>query len=464
MKIVVTGATGFVGRPLVSRLLAKGHEVVAWTRDVERARLHLPALCDAERWDAHAAIDPARLAGVDAIVHLAGESVASGRWTEARKREMRESRVASSRALVDAIAALPEGQRPRALVAASAIGYYGDRGDEILSERSSPGSGFLAELCRDWEGAVAAAGEHGVRTVSVRVGVVLGKDGGALQAMLPPFRLGFGGRVGPGTQWMSWIHLDDLVELFVLAVEGGNVRGVVNGVAPHPVTNAELTRALARALGRPALVPVPGVALRALFGEMASVLLASQRVVPDVARDLGFGFRFRDLDAALADLLGDLAHELVFEQWVPRPPDEVFPFFAEARNLEKITPDFLRFEVLDVTPEELGDGTVIDYKLSLHGIPVRWQSVIESWQPGRCFADRQTRGPYSVWHHVHEFEPVRGGTLLRDRIRFAVPLGALGEAVGGGFVRRDVEKIFAFRRARIAEMFGHGDDARHQSA
>jgi len=469
MKIVVTGATGFVGRPVVALLLEHGHEVVAWTRDPERARASLPALCATERWDPHVATRPELLRGVDAVVHLAGESVAGSRWTEARKREIRSSRVDGSRALVDAIAALPDGERPSALISASAIGVYGDRGDELLDESSTPGSGFLADVCREWEAEVARAAGLGVRTVSVRVGVVLGKDGGALQAMLPPFRLGAGGRVGAGTQWMSWIHLDDLVALFVHAVETADVSGIVNGVAPEPATNAAFTRELGRALGRPTILPVPAVALRLLLGEMAAILLASQRVTPARTLASGFSFRFPALGPALDDLLADPTHELVFEQWVPRPPEEVFPFFSDARNLEKITPDFLEFHVLAVTPEEIGEGTVIDYRLKLRGVPLRWRSVIEEWSPGRRFVDRQTRGPYAVWHHTHEFEPARGGTLLRDRVRYAVPLGTLGETVAGTFVRRDVEKIFAFRRAKVEEMFGkpagsHDGDRRGRAA
>ncbi len=467
MKIVVTGATGFVGRPLVRSLLAHGHEVVAWTRNPERARLGLPARCGTQSWDPHRVTPPELLRSVDAVVHLAGESVAGSRWTEQRKREIRASRIDGSRSLVDAITALPANERPRALISASAIGFYGDRGDEMLDEASPAGSGFLADVCRDWEAEVARAGSTGVRTVAVRVGVVLGKDGGALQAMLPPFRLGAGGRVGSGTQWMSWIHLDDLVALFVHAVETEALSGIVNGVAPTPVTNADFTRALGRALGRPTIVPVPGFALKLLLGEMSDILLASQRVVPQQTLASGFVFRFPELGAALHDLLADPAHELIFEQWVPRTPDEVFPFFSDARNLEKITPDFLAFKVLDVTPEPVREGTIINYKLTLRGVPLRWQSVIEEWSPGRRFVDRQTRGPYETWHHTHEFEPSRGGTILRDRVRYAVPLGVVGETVAGGFVRRDVERIFAHRHATIEKLFGspagdrNGDERGH---
>ena len=200
MKVVVTGATGFVGRPLVRALVARGHQVTAWTRSPERARIDLPALCDVEAWDPHAPTDPAKLRGVDAILHLAGESVAGGRWTKQRKDEILASRVDSSRSIVDALQALSANERPRALIAASAIGYYGDRGDEVLTERATPGEGFLADVCRAWEGEVARADALGVRTVSVRVGIVLGRGGGALESMLPPFRLGGGGRIGSGRQ------------------------------------------------------------------------------------------------------------------------------------------------------------------------------------------------------------------------------------------------------------------------
>jgi uncharacterized protein len=454
MKVVVTGATGFVGRPLVRALIARGHDVVAWTRDPARARIHLPALCAVEAWDPHAATDPAKLRGVDAIVHLAGESVAGSRWTKERKNEILASRVDSSRSIVDALQAMSSADRPRALIAASAIGFYGDRGDELLTERSSAGEGFLADVCRAWEGEVARADALGVRTVSVRVGVVLGRDGGALQAMLPPFRLGGGGRIGSGRQWMSWVHLDDLVALFAHALENDQLAGIVNGTAPNPVTNAVFTAELGRVLSRPTILPVPAIALRVVLGEMSKILLASQRVSPERTLASGFAFRWPELGPALESLLSDSAHELIFEQWVPRTPEQVFPFFADAHNLEKITPDFLKFNVQKVTPETIGEGTTIDYKLVLRGIPLRWRSVIEEWVPGRKFVDRQVKGPYSLWHHTHEFEPARGGTILRDRVRFAVPVGALGDVVAGGFVMSDVQKIFEFRHQKIEEMFG----------
>ncbi len=279
MNISITGASGFIGRHLVKSLAQAGHSPRALSR-------HAP---------------PAEsLREADAVIHLAGEPVAQ-RWTAEAKRRIRESRVEGTRNLVAALAALP--RRPEALICASAIGYYGSRGDEILTESSAPGSGFLPEVCVAWEREAQAAEAFGMRVVRVRTGLVLDAGGGALVRMLPPFRMGLGGRLGSGRQWMSWIHLEDLAALFQFAVER-QVRGPLNAVAPYPVTNSDFTRELARTLGRPAVFPVPGFALRLLFGEMADVLLTSQRVVPGAAEAAGFRFRFPQLAEALAGLLG----------------------------------------------------------------------------------------------------------------------------------------------------------------
>ncbi len=278
MNITISGASGFIGRHLLKSLATAGHAPRALSR-------HAP---------------PAEsLREADVVIHLAGEPIAQ-RWTVEAKRRIRESRVTGTRDLVEALATLP--RRPQALICASAIGYYGSRGDEILTESSVPGSGFLPELCVAWEGEAQAAEAFGIRVVRMRTGVVLDAGGGALQRMLPPFRMGVGGRLGSGRQWMSWIHLEDLAGLFQFAVES-RVRAPLNGVAPYPVTNSDFTRELARALGRPAVFPVPGFALRLIFGEMADVLLASQRVAPAAAEAAGFRFRFPQLAPALASLL-----------------------------------------------------------------------------------------------------------------------------------------------------------------
>jgi hypothetical protein len=281
MKIAISGASGFIGRHLVKSLAQAGHSLCALSR-------HAPASLAAES-----------LRESDVIIHLAGEPVAQ-RWTAAAKQRIRDSRVVGTHSLVETLATLP--RRPKALICASAIGYYGSRGDEILTESSAPGSGFLPEVCVAWEREAQAAEAFGIRVVRVRIGVVLAAGGGALPRMLPPFRMGVGGRLGNGRQWMSWIHQEDLVALFQFAVES-QIRGALNAVAPHPVTNSDFTRELARALRRPALFPVPEFALRLLFGEMAAVLLASQRIAPGAAGAAGFPFRFPQLPPALADLL-----------------------------------------------------------------------------------------------------------------------------------------------------------------
>ncbi|MGD0947732.1 MAG: TIGR01777 family oxidoreductase [Candidatus Binatia bacterium] len=338
MRILITGATGFIGSHLVRRLLAGGHTVVALTRNVESARRLLPVRCECRAWDPGSGPQAADLQGVGAVVHLAGEGILDRRWTSARKQVLLESRVTGTRALVRALAALPATARPATLLSASAIGYYGDRGDEELDEAAGPPAGgppgrsplgrsgqvaaaasgfmlvgtrrqapaagcnFLAEVCEAWEHEAFAAEELGVRVAIIRTGVVLGKDGGALRKMLPLFRLGVGGRLGSGRQWMSWINVGDLVGLFAHAIDHTEVSGVLNGVAPTPVTNAEFTAVLGRALRRPAVLAVPAIVLRLALGEMSTVLLASQRVLPRAAQRLGFEFRYPEIGPALADL------------------------------------------------------------------------------------------------------------------------------------------------------------------
>jgi uncharacterized protein (TIGR01777 family) len=298
MRFAVTGASGFIGRRLLAMLESTGHEVHALGRAPRKG------LRPAVRffvWDpAEGPPPPASFEGVDAVIHLAGEPIAQ-RWSGEAKRRIRSSRLDGTSRLVQGMVALP--QKPSVLVSGSAIGFYGDRGDEVLTELSSPGTGFLPEVCLEWEKAAALAEEHGVRTVVVRTGVVLGRNGGALAKMLPPFRMGVGGPVSPGSQWMSWIHIDDMARLLLFAAETASLRGPVNAVSPKPVTNADFSRALGRALKRPAILPTPQFALRLLFGEMSEILTGSQRVQPRAAQTAGFEFRHTEVFAALKDLM-----------------------------------------------------------------------------------------------------------------------------------------------------------------
>ncbi len=295
MRITLTGATGFVGTRLVNRLLAAGHEITILSRKARAGSSPRYVVWNPERQDAPAAA----FDGCDAVIHLAGEPVAQ-RWNDAVKRRIRDSRVEGTRKLVRTLSRLPV--KPQVLISTSAVGYYGSRGDEALTEESAPGEGFLPEVCVEWEKEAAAAEAFGIRVAAIRVGIVLGR-GGALDQMLPAFRLGAGGRLGSGKQWMPWIHLDDLVSLYVFALENKSVRGGLNGSAPHPVTNRDFTAALAKAVSRPAIIPVPVFALKLLFGEMAQVMLASQRVIPEAATLAGFEFKFPRIGPALDQVL-----------------------------------------------------------------------------------------------------------------------------------------------------------------
>ncbi|MGJ5815512.1 TIGR01777 family oxidoreductase [Paludibaculum fermentans] len=294
MKITLTGATGFLGSALTAHLRSEGHDLRILSRNPAGRAGYFA-------WDPQSGQPPeASLAGADAVVHLAGEPVAQ-RWSPSVKAAIRRSRVEGTRHLVEALTTL--SPRPQVLVSASATGYYGDRGAEVLSEVSKPGRGFLPDTCREWEATADLARALGIRVVKLRTGVVLGRGGGALAKMLPPFRAGIGGPLAGGRQWMSWIHVQDMVRLIGWAVSNQEVQGPINCVSPNPVTNKDFTRILAAALHRPAFLPVPAFALKLLYGEMAAVLTESQRVMPVAALDQGFQFQRPELGEALSDLL-----------------------------------------------------------------------------------------------------------------------------------------------------------------
>jgi uncharacterized protein len=305
LRVALTGATGLIGGRLLARLREDGAETTILTRNAARTRQRL-SLTSSERaldWQPTSEAAPAdALRGRDAVVHLAGEPIAQ-RWSEDVKRELRDSRVLGTQNLVAALRELSDAERPRTLISGSAVGYYGPRGEEPLDEDAPAGSDFLATVCREWEHEAALASELGVRVVHVRTGVVLDRSGGALAKMLPPFRLGIGGPVAGGEQFMSWVHADDIGGLIAAALSDERWSGPVNASAPVPVTNRDFSRALGRALHRPALLPVPSVALHLLYGEMAEIVTTGQRAVPAKALVLGYEFAQPDLDAALRDAL-----------------------------------------------------------------------------------------------------------------------------------------------------------------
>jgi uncharacterized protein len=295
-RVLVSGVSGPIGAAILSYLESQGARIVRLVRGSARG-------ADQVSWDPLRPLAPAVVSGFEAVIHLAGESV-TGRWTDARKKAIRESRVLGTKHLAQALAQAQS--RPRVFICASAIGYFGNRGDEVLTETSAPGQGFLPEVCREWEAASGTAANAGIRTVNLRFGLVLSPKGGALEKMLIPFRVGAGGKIGSGQQWWSWVHVDDIVGAVHHALHTDSLSGPVNMVAPNPARNAEFTRVLASVLRRPAFLHVPKFALRLAFGEMAAeeLLLSSERVQPAKLLASGYAFRFAELRAALEELVG----------------------------------------------------------------------------------------------------------------------------------------------------------------
>jgi uncharacterized protein len=452
MKILVTGATGLVGRNLLPLLKDNGHEVIALTRDTDSAGVRLPIACQIIRWDPtdHTLL-PNFPENIDAVIHLCGEGIADGRWTRKRKQAIYDSRVLSTRNLLNLIS--KSKSLPKVWISASAIGYYKSSNHSTLEETSPPGDGFLAKVCKDWETETFKADTLGIRTLALRLGVILGHDGGITAKMLPPFRMGLGGPLGKGDSWMSWIHVRDVSGLILTALENPSYRGPINAVSPHPVKNSEFTSTLAGILKRPAFFSIPAFVLKLLFGEMSQLLLISQNVSAQKAVDLGYKFIYPKLKTALKIICDQTGHKIVTEQWVPQPIDKVFDFFSDPKNLELLTPSFLHFKIVKVSHPKAQDGTEVDYRLKLHSVPVRWQSRITGWVPNKRFSDLQTRGPYTFWHHIHEFYESKGGTVIRDNVAYKLPGWVPGDILAHAYVKKDLEKIFIFRRQQIEKLF-----------
>ena len=298
MRILMTGATGFIGQPLCEALAEKGHELLVVSRSPEKARDALP-----EGTEARAAVADFADAAPEAVINLAGEPIAEGRWSDEKKRKIVESRVEITRAVVDLCGRLETA--PKVLVNASAVGYYGDQGDRDVTEETPPNHEFVHDICDRWESEARKAEAHGVRVAISRIGLVLDAGGGMLARTLTPFKLGVGGRLGDGKQYMPWIHRDDMVRILVFLLERDDLSGPFNASAPNPVTNADFTQKLANALNRPAVLPAPALALKLAFGEMSHLLLTGAKMLPKRLEDAGFEFRYPRLEQALAEILAD---------------------------------------------------------------------------------------------------------------------------------------------------------------
>lgn len=450
--ILLTGGSGFIGKELGIKLVQLGYKINLVCRDPEKVRNRLPYPCSLFAWEDGFRVPTGAAKGCHAVIHLAGEPIMESSWSEQQKQELTRSRTDSAKGLLDSLKA--SGAKPEVIVSASAIGYYGDRGDEELDESALPGEGFASELCEKWEQVFQ---EHSPsRTVQLRIGIVLGQSGGALEKIVPLYYKGLGGQLGNGKQYISWIHKSDMVGLIIHALHSPDLKGPVNATAPTPVPYKEFHNALNAAIGSHGNLPAPALALKTILGERSRVLLASQRVIPKKALESAYKFQFESVVEALMDILHSSvqlgAQQMVVKQWIPASIDKVWDFFSDAKNLERITPAWLNFSIVELPESTIREGSLISYQLKLHGVPIRWKTKIANWTPKSKFIDTQIKGPYTLWHHTHMFEPLADGVLMTDHVEFKVPMGWLGSLLAGGLVESDVKKIFSYRSQAIANI------------
>lgn len=449
MNILLTGATGLIGKKVGQLLVKHGHTVFAVSRNVEKAKLEAPypaiwIECDLEK----NTLPLSAPEKIDGVIHLAGENVGERSWSAEQKKRILSSRTAGTRNL---LASLHLDKLPF-LIGASAVGYYGSS-HKVMDETSAPGTGFLSEVTQAWEREVSQGCEE-CRVCLLRLGVVLSTEGGALPRMVTPAQIFASSALGSGKQWLSWLHIEDAARAFVFAAENASMRGIYNLAAPEPIEQKVLAQTIAHELGAFNGPPVPSLVLKMLLGEQAAMVLDSQRVSAQKIQNTGFQFHYPQLTPALHDLLGDWKYGYSvkkFEQYFDIPKEDLFRFFALADNLEKITPQLLNFRILKKSTEDIEEGTLIDYSLKIRGVPVKWRTRIESWNPPHSFVDTQLKGPYSHWHHTHTFEDLGRGTLMKDSVKFKLPMGMVGRVVALAMVNKDVDSIFSYRRKAVLE-------------
>jgi len=449
MKILVTGATGFIGRKLCEELLRAGHKVVGVTRNAKRAKqtLMLPInFIEGDLSKSAIKIDD----NIDGVVNLLGENIGEKKWTPEQKEIIKNSRKVATENLNKSL----KNQNGISFIQASAIGIYKDsKGDEILDENSDFSDNFLGDVCQKWESESEVFKKRFENYCVLRIGVVLGFDGALMHKLLPLYRLGLGGKLGSGKQWMSWIHRDDLVRMIIHSIDE-KINGVYNAVAPDCVQNFKFNKSLSHFVQRPAFFTVPAFVLKLIMGDQSYLALSSQRIRSNI-KSTGFKFLYPNIDNAFKEICSykktpphnqtGFHHRLRQVQYIDEPIEKVFDFFSEAKNLEKITPEYLKFRITYQSTPKIKEGTIFKYKLRVHGLPVKWKTNIINWNTNEQFTDYQVKGPYKVWYHTHTFYQIGDGVLMVDDVLYKLPFAYFGELFGLWLVKKDVPDIFNYR-------------------
>ncbi len=449
MNTIISGGTGLVGTEIAKKLADKNHKIFILTRSKDKAQLNCPFPHTAITWDDLNNSDIGST--IDGIINLAGTNIFENRWNKKVKEKIHQSRVQSTRSLVEF--ANKKCPNLKSFVSTSAVGIYGEADDQMVDEEYTLSYDFLGKVCQDWESEVKNL--HTGKAAIIRVGIVFSEKGGALNEMVPPIQAGVGGALASGKQYMSWIDIDDLSNLYIFALEN-SLQGVFNATAPEPSTNQHISETIAKHLNTSLFMNVPFIALRAVVGPVAKHLIESQTISSKKIQSLGFKFQYPTVEKSIVKRVPQLKgtqRRKIFEQWVPLPKEDLFPFFADARNLEKITPPSLHFHIKSISDEKIKEGTIIHYNLKIDGIPAKWKTLITNWNPPHQFVDNQEKGPYRLWHHTHKFEDLANGTLIIDQVDFELPLGVIGYMAASWKVLKDIDRIFDYRKKEIFKKF-----------
>ena len=476
MKILIVGGTGFIGKTTVAFLQGRGHHVSAWVRNLEKATDMLGDGVELISTIKNADDLKQHIDQMDVVINLAGRPLAAVRWTEKKKSEFYESRVNVTNLISDAISMCENP--PKVLISASAVGIYGNGGSVALDEESDLGQDYLSELCSQWEQAANRSKDSGVRVCNVRLGIIIGREGGMLKQSIPSFDLGVGSYLGDGKQKIPWIHINDAVRAINFCIDRKELSGAVNLTAPHPVSGKEFAKDLASLTNACVIFPVPKFILKLFLGEGQRVLTNSQNALPLKLLESSFKFEYDSLKLALEDEIcpvdvvvdranfsgddigdvPDVQYELKTSVRLNFDQKKVFDFFSSPLNLGLTTPSWLNFKITEMTPT-ISKDCEIAYEIRLWFLPIKWRTSILEWNPPESFIDIQKSGPYKVWVHSHFIESTSGNaSIMRDVVRYSIPGGLLGKLLHFLIIKKSLLRIFGYRRSMIRMRLGYVTD------